>query len=245
MVAFTWQRWLLSILVIETGFGRTVQILPEPLLYLTQRSRLGRFPLCTPLRLQSTGTVPACLFASAQRSNRCRPMEPTNWGANYHAWVAGKVHALPSVGLRLFNVYGPGQDPKSPYSGVISIFCYRIPRGEPIEIFGDGRQSRDFIFVDDVVTALLLATNTRLSGERVLNICTGKATSVLNLAQTIANLCGQDLAIRFRPPRKGEITHSYGDPTDAKQTLGITSYTELRIGLSATLARLEGLRDSQ
>ena len=172
-------------------------------------------------------------------------MEPTNWGCELHAWMAGKVHALASVGRRLFNVYGPGQDPKSPYSGVISIFCDRIPRGEPIEIFGDGRQSRDFIFVDDVVMALLLATNTRLSGERVLNICTGKATSVLNLAQTIANLCGQDLAIRFQPPRKGEVTHSYGDPTDAKHALGVTSYTELRIGLSATLARPEGLRGSQ
>src|SRR6516225_10706116 len=89
MVAFTWRRWLLSILVIETGFGRTEQILPEPLLYLTQRSRLGRFPLCTPLRLQSTGTAPACLFASAQRSYRCRPMEATNWGANYTlGWLA-------------------------------------------------------------------------------------------------------------------------------------------------------------
>src|SRR6516164_6251620 len=89
MVAFTWQRLLPSGLVIETGFGLTVQILPEPSLYLTQRSRLGRFPLCTPLRLRSTGTVPACLFASAQRSNRCRPMEPTNWGANYTpGWLA-------------------------------------------------------------------------------------------------------------------------------------------------------------
>ena len=68
---------------------------------------------------------------------------------------------------------------------------------------------------------------------------------MLDLAQTIANLCGQDLTIRFQPPRKGEIAHSYGDPTAAKQALGITGYTELRIGLSATLARLEGLRESQ
>jgi UDP-glucose 4-epimerase len=214
-----------------TVFDAAIAAGPVPVVYASSAAVYGNCP-SLPLR-ESSEKQPLSAYGADKL------------GCELHAWVAGKVHALPSVGLRLFNVYGPGQDPKSPYSGVISIFCYRIPRGEPIEIFGDGRQSRDFIFVDDVVTALLLATNTRLSGERVLNICTGRATSVLDLAQTIANLCGQDLAIRFQPPRKGEITHSYGDPTDAKQALGITGYTELRIGLSTTLAWLEGLRDSQ
>ena len=83
-------------------------------------------------------------------------------GCELHARVGGKVHRLPSVGLRLFNVYGPGQDPKSPYSGVISIFCERLRRGEPIEIFGDGDQTRDFIFVADVVAAMLRAMDARL-----------------------------------------------------------------------------------
>jgi UDP-glucose 4-epimerase len=165
-------------------------------------------------------------------------------GCELHARVAGKVHGLPSVGLRLFNVYGPGQDPKSPYSGVISIFCERLRRGEPIEVFGDGRQTRDFIFVADVITALLRAMDTRMSGHAVFNICTGRATTVLEVAQTIASLCRQDPSIQYRAEREEEIGHSHGDPTTAKQALGLGGPTKLRTGLAATLAWLQGVRDS-
>jgi UDP-glucose 4-epimerase len=187
------------------------------------------------------GDCPSLPLSESSEKQPLSAYGADKFGCELHARVAGKVHRLRSVGLRLFNVYGPGQDPKSPYSGVISIFCERIRRGEPIEVFGDGRQSRDFIFVADVVTALLLAMDTRLSGEPVFNICTGRATSVLDLAQTIASLCGQGLAIRFQPAREGEITHSYGDPTAAEQALGLGGPTELRIGLAATLAWLEGV----
>jgi UDP-glucose 4-epimerase len=201
----------------------------------------------------ATGRVPVVYASSAavygdcsslplRESSEKQPLSvygADKFGCELHARVAGKVRGLRSVGLRLFNVYGPGQDPKSPYSGVISIFCERIRRGEPIEVFGDGHQKRDFIFVADVVTALLRAMDARLSGERVFNICTGSATSVLDLAQTIASLCDQDLAIRFRAARDGEIRHSYGDATAAKQALGLGSSTELRAGLAATLASLE------
>jgi UDP-glucose 4-epimerase len=128
---------------------------------------------------------------------------------------------------------------------VISIFCERIRRGEPIEVFGNGHQTRDFIFVDDVVTALLRAMDARLSGEPVFNICTGTGTSVLEVARTAASLCGRDPAIRFRAERGGEIAHSYGDPTAAKQALGLGSFTELRTGLAATLAWLGGVSDAR
>jgi UDP-glucose 4-epimerase len=188
-----------------------------------------------------------CADLPLHESSEKRPLSAygaDKFGCELNARVAGKVHRLPSVGLRLFNVYGPGQDPKSPYSGVISIFCERIRRGEPIEIFGDGHQTRDFIFVADVVTALLQAMDTRLSGEPVFNICTGRATSVLELAQTIASLCDQDLAIHFREAREGEIRHSYGDPTAAKQALGLGNSTELRAGLAAALTWLADAQDS-
>jgi len=207
----------------------------------------------------STGLVPVVYASSAAVYGDCpslplrensekRPLSAyavDKYGCELHARVASKVHRLRSVGLRLFNVYGPGQNPKSPYSGVISIFCERIRRGEPIKIFGDGRQTRDFIFVADVVTALLRAMDTPLSGELVFNICTGSATSVLELAQIIASVCSQDLAICFRPPRKGEVNHSCGDPTAAKQALGFFGYTELRTGLSATLASLQAVYDAR
>ena len=87
-------------------------------------------------------------------------------GCELHARVASHVHGIPTVGLRFFNVYGPRQDPRSPYSGVISIFCERIRRGAPIDIFGDGGQTRDFVYVADVVAALLAAMRLRARRTR-------------------------------------------------------------------------------
>ena len=86
-----------------------------------------------------------------------------------------------------------------------------------------------------MVTALLQAMDTQMSGEPVFNICTGNATSVLELAQTIASLCNKDLAIRFRAAREGEIRHSYGDANTAKLALGLANSTVLGAGLAATL----------
>jgi UDP-glucose 4-epimerase len=208
-----------------TVFDAAIAGAPVPVVYASSAAVYGECP-SLPLR-EGSQKEPLSAYGADK------------FGCELHARAAGKVHRLRSVGLRFFNVYGPGQDPKSPYSGVISIFCERLRRGEPIQVYGDGRQTRDFIFVADVVTALLRAMDTRLSGEPVFNICTGRATSVLELAQTIASLCGQHLAIRFRPERDGDIGHSYGDPTAAKQALGLDASTELRIGLAATLAWLE------
>jgi UDP-glucose 4-epimerase len=154
-------------------------------------------------------------------------------GCELHASAASKVHGLRSVGLRLFNVYGPGQDPKSPYSGVISLFCDRVRRGIPIEIFGDGNQTRDFVFAADVVVALLRAMEHPMSDAPVFNICTGQRTSVLELARAIATLGGGGLEIRFRPERGGEVRHSCGDPTAARRALGLGEPTELTTGLAA------------
>lgn len=213
-----------------TVFDAAIAAGPVPIVYASSAAVYGECP-SLPLH-ESSEKQPL----SAYGADKC--------GCELQARAASKVHSLSSVGLRFFNVYGPGQDPKSPYSGVISIFCERIRRGDPIEVFGDGRQTRDFIFVADVVTALLRAMDARLSEAPVFNICTGRATSVLKLARTIASLCGQPLAIRFRPERKGDITHSYGDPTAAKEALGLGRSTELRTGLGATVAWLEGLHDA-
>ncbi len=161
-------------------------------------------------------------------------------GCELHAGAASKVHGLRSVGLRLFNVYGPGQDPKSPYSGVISVFCDRVRRGVPIEIFGDGNQTRDFVFVADVVVALLRAMEHPMSDAPVFNICTGQRTSVLELARAVATLGGGGLETRFRPEREGEVRHSCGDPTVARRALGLGEPTLLTTGLAATVDWLRG-----
>src|ERR1700739_1896802 len=137
-----------------------------------------------------------------------------------HARVAGAIHGVPTVGLRFFNLYGPRQDPLSPYSGVISRFADRLLRGEPVEIFGDGEQARDFTYIADAVRALRCAMQVASTGALVFNVCTGKATSVRGLAQTMAALCGTELAIHHRPARAGEVRISVGDPCRAAARLG-------------------------
>ena len=163
-------------------------------------------------------------------------------GCELHARVASHVHGIPAVGLRFFNVYGPRQDPKSPYSGVISIFCQRIGDGAPIAIFGDGSQTRDFVHVSDVVKALLAAMALRPDDAPVFNVCTGHATSVLNLAHLIADLAGKPLNHSFQPPRAGEIRHSLGNPARLRATLHAADPVQLRTGLAGVLAWMAASR---
>lgn len=155
-----------------------------------------------------------------------------------HAAVATEVFGVPTVGLRFFNVFGPRQSPGSPYSGVISIFAGRLRRGEAVDVFGDGGQTRDFVYVADVVAALLAAMTRRPAGHRVFNVCTGHATSVRALAETIASLSGQALQARTHPPRPGDIRHSVGLPVAAREALGLAPPTPLRDGLAEVLAWL-------
>ena len=159
-------------------------------------------------------------------------------GCEQQAKVAGHVHGVPTMGLRFFNVYGPRQDPKSPYSGVISIFCDRLSAREPVNIFGDGSQTRDFIYVADIVAGLLAAMDKADVSAPVLNLCTGQPTSVLELARLVAALCNAPHAPDYAPPRSGEIRHSVGAPDRARAMLGLGAPTPLREGLAATLAWL-------
>lgn len=175
----------------------------------------------------------------------CRPLSAygaDKYGCELHARVASHVHGIPTVGLRLFNVYGPRQDPRSPYSGVISIFCERIRRGAPIEIFGDGMQTRDFVFVADVVAAMLAAMRVQPAGAPVFNVCTGNAISVRDLARTIAELADTRLYAIYKPPRAGEILHSTGSPALSHATLALSELVTLRSGLASVLDWLNGSR---
>ncbi len=179
-------------------------------------------------------------------SEPCMPLSA--YGADklaceLHARVASHVHGIPTVGMRFFNVYGPRQDPKSPYSGVISIFCERITAGQPIAIFGDGQQTRDFVYVGDVVRALLAGMELRPADAPVFNVCSGLATSVEALARLVAELSGGTLNAETRPPRSGEIKHSQGAPNLADRILGLEGRTPLRSGLNEVLTWLNRLPD--
>jgi UDP-glucose 4-epimerase len=156
-------------------------------------------------------------------------------GSEQHAFVASRVHKVPTCGLRFFNVFGPRQDPTSPYSGVISIFCNCLATGRGITIFGDGQQVRDFIFVGDVVRALMRSME-RISCEaRVFNVCTGRGVTVFNLAQSIQDILGVSVEPTYAPARPGEVRRSIGDPTLARAVLGFEATVNLRSGLEELL----------
>ena len=152
-----------------------------------------------------------------------------------HGLVATHIHGVPNCGLRFFNVYGPRQDPKSPYSGVITIFGDRMKRQQPITINGDGYHSRDFIYVRDVVLALMGAMDyCRDNREHhVFNVCTGVETNIIDLVEELALLFGPT-QVRHGPPRPGDPRASIGDPSKAMRELSFGSSISLASGLAET-----------
>jgi UDP-glucose 4-epimerase len=141
---------------------------------------------------------------------------------------------LPVTALRYFNVYGPRQRPDSDYAAAISIFTRRLVNREPITVYGDGKQSRDFIFVKDVVRANLLAAESDAAGE-AFNICTGCETTLLDLLEELSELSLHQPEVRFEAPRLGDIYRSNGDPNKAAAILGFRAGTSLANGLSQTM----------
>jgi UDP-glucose 4-epimerase len=152
-------------------------------------------------------------------------------GCELHGRVATTLHGVPTVGLRLFNVFGPRQDPSSPYSGVISIFFDRLRRRTPIDIQDDGKQMRDFVAVADVVQFFIAAMATQDCAGDAFNVCTGQGTSILALAKTIGAVLGVEPELRFAPARPGDIRGSIGDPARAARALGQSARLSLRAGL--------------
>lgn len=162
-------------------------------------------------------------------------------GCEHQARAMAEIHALPSVGLRFFNVYGPRQDPRSPYAGVISKFCANRLADDPHTVFGDGQQSRDFIYVADIVEGLIRARTHAESkgGAAVFNLCTGVETTLIGLAAEIDTVSGRaPLPITHAEPRAGDIRMSLGDPAEAARRLGFTAGTDIQTGLGHLWASL-------
>ena len=144
-----------------------------------------------------------------------------------------RLYGLSSVPLRLGNVYGPRQDPLGE-AGVVAIFCGRLREGKQPTVFGDGKQTRDYIYVGDVVSAMLAAAETETSGP--INIGTGIETDVLELVSALGELGGSgDFEPEFAPPRTGEVQRISIDPARAASELGWTPQMDLKEGLRVTL----------
>jgi UDP-glucose 4-epimerase len=137
--------------------------------------------------------------------------------------------------LRYFNVYGPRQRPDSMYAAAVPIFIRCLLDGQPITIFGDGGQTRDLIFVSDVVRANLLAAEHPAAAGQVFNICTGHETRILDLVEVLLDLFPQVQEPLFAAPRPGDIYRSVGSPTKAEAMLGFEARTSLADGLKQTL----------
>jgi UDP-glucose 4-epimerase len=134
----------------------------------------------------------------------------------------GEHHGVPTLIFRFFNVFGRGQDPKSPYSGVITIFTDRARQGLPLTINGDGKQTRDFVHVDDLVAACAatLAKPAELWDGRVINLGTGRTITVTELAHAVKRTFPQSGAVQFCEARSGDVRHSKSDNTMAREFLG-------------------------
>lgn len=160
--------------------------------------------------------------------------------------LAGERHVLlyhrtggpPAIALRFFNVYGPGQPADSPYSGVLARFAAQALAGERPEVHGDGGQTRDFVFVDDVVDALIRALGRVATdaGGQAFNVGTGRAASVMEIWRLVAQAAGAALTPTFGPVRSGDMRHASADTRKAAEFLDFVARTPLEQGISALLA---------
>ena len=154
----------------------------------------------------------------------------------YYLKLFSRLYGVETVSLRYFNVFGPRQDGKSMYSGVISRFADDIRQGRAPTIFGDGGQTRDFVFVKDVVQANLLAMRTPSVGKgEIFNVATGRQISLLQLWETLKKITGSTLAPQFREARAGDIRHSVADISKIKRSLGYEPKYSLEEGLRVLL----------
>jgi UDP-glucose 4-epimerase len=145
-----------------------------------------------------------------------------------------RLHGFSSIGMRFFNVYGPRQDPKSPYAGVIALFMDRIKDQLPLTVNGDGEHTRDFIYVRDVAR-----TNVAALGVDVLggcNVATGNKTSLNDLIAVLAEITGNPADVTYGPEREGDIVHSLADPAKMNTEIGVIAETDLKTGLTKLLA---------
>lgn len=202
----------------------------------------------------STLAIPRFIFASSaavyglpvslpvHETADCRPLSPyglQKLTCEKYLELFAKQHGLCGIALRLFNVYGPRQRPDSSYSGAISIFSETLRRGEALTVYGDGTQTRDFVFVADVVEAMCAALTVPMKpgATLTLNIGTGVRSSLLELIETLSRVSGREMpAINFEKGRAGDIPHSQPDIAAATEHLNFCPRFSLADGLRALFA---------
>ncbi len=167
-----------------------------------------------------------------------QPLSPYAVGklvGEYYCSVFYKVFGLETISLRYFNVFGPNQDPTSQYAAAIPAFVTAILKDQPPTIFGDGLQSRDFTYVDNVVEANLLAARVKQTAGEVINIACGEAVTVNEVIDDINEVLGKNIKPKYDPPRPGDVKHSLADITLAQKIIGFKSKMTFRQGLQKAI----------
>jgi UDP-glucose 4-epimerase len=196
------------------------------------RCKVGRFVFASSTAVY--GDVKTLPVKEVEAVNPISPYAASKAAGEAYCKAFLGCYGLSTVMLRFFNVYGP-RNANSPYSGVITKFLQQAAKGGELRIYGDGEQTRDFIHVNDIVQALILALEAKDVDGEVFNACTGKPTSINMLADDVRATTGKDSTIVHAPAREGEIKFSYGDPSKALNKLKFKSQVGLREGLGLLL----------
>lgn len=163
------------------------------------------------------------------------PYAASKLAGEHYCKVFSEIYGLETVSLRYFNVYGPRQDPDSQYAAVIPRFIRRAIQGEPLEVHGDGLQSRDFTYIDNVVAVNLLAGEVREANGRVFNVGQGKANSLLDLIDLLRRILGKEIKWFHSERRAGDIRHTMAGISQAKHGLGYRPQVGFEKGIAKTV----------
>jgi nucleoside-diphosphate-sugar epimerase len=181
------------------------------------------------------GDTPALPKVETMRPEPLSPYAVGKLVGEYYCSVFCSVFGLETISLRYFNVFGPHQDPTSQYAAAIPAFVTAIMRGKPPTVFGDGEQSRDFTYVDNVVEANLLAAKAKHTAGEVVNIACGKAVTVNKVIELINKLLGKGIKPIYSDPRPGDVKHSLADITLAEKVLGYVPKIRFEEGLRESI----------
>jgi nucleoside-diphosphate-sugar epimerase len=182
------------------------------------------------------GETPTLPKTEAMQAAPISPYGVSKYVGELYASVFGKCYGLENVSLRYFNIFGPRQDPNSPYSGVLSRFCTAYLEDSSPTVFGDGEQTRDFTFVENAVQANLLACDAPGASGRVFNIGTGGRVSLNQTLRMLKKISGNAPEIKYEPARDGDIRDSQADIRNAQELLGYEPSVGFEEGLERTFA---------